>query len=146
MWRPRTSPPDGGYVEGRVRVGDRRRQRRASRSSERGRLRNEDHRAKIEPAVGEELYRIGEFGHSEHRATVKGRAHVVAMAFHLPGKGVEIGGGERRCEQMIGGDKPGDQGRGRGAEPSRYRNVRAHVEGERWQSTAGLLCQPVHRG
>ena len=40
--------------------------------------------------MGEELHRIGEFGHGEHRATVEGRAHVVAMAFHLPGNGVEI--------------------------------------------------------
>ena len=76
----------GGHVEGRVGVGDRRRQRGASRAREPGHLRNEDDGAEIEPAVGEELHRVRDLGHGKHRAAIEGRADVVAVPFHLPGE------------------------------------------------------------
>ena len=47
---------------------------------------------------------------------------------------------------MIGGDEPGDEGRGRGAESARYRDIRAHDEGEGWQRATRLVRQPFHRG
>ena len=49
--QPEDQTPGGGHVKGCIGVGDRRWQCRASRTRERGRLRNEDHGAKIEPAV-----------------------------------------------------------------------------------------------
>ena len=47
---------------------------------------------------------------------------------------------------MIGGDQPGDEGRGRGAESARYRDIRAHDEGEGRQRATSLVRQPFHRG
>jgi hypothetical protein len=125
-------PARGCNVEGGVGVGNHGRERSSRGTGEAGYLGNKNNRAEIEAAVSEELNWICHLRYRQDSAAVQCRSHVVAVALHLPCEGKEIGDGKRGPEEMIGGDKSSDEGRGRRPESARYGNVRAHQQRKSW--------------